>query len=569
MRAAIMKKICVALCALGISFTAIPGPASARVADDYSKFEINACVSGEPTTLDPTMIEEVSAANYTVHLFDNLMRYQSSEENAAAGDDDNDSVKKSQLILGQAESYEMTEDGLEYTFHLRDDIYWSDGVPVTADDFVYSWRRLVDPASAAGYGFILEDVLKNAKEIRSNKAEPETLGVEAVDEKTVRFSLKAPCAYFLDLCTFPNTMPLRQDVIEKYGREWTDPEHIVTNGAFLLQRWVHDSSIRMIRNKRFYDPAVPDAINWTLSSGNSSQLAAFMAKECDFFNTVPSDLIEGLRAEGCCHVAPQLGTSFLYLSASRIPDWRVRAAICLAIDRQNIIEHVTQGGQLPANSLTANGINTWDENEWTTNGDFMTKELKERYPDADLDTYSGRCELAQKLLEEAVADGFDKSVHLDYMYTATDYAQAQAEAIQSDLSTVLDLNVTLTNVEAQTSLHNLQTGNITMSGTGWVADYNDPKSFLLLMESASPYNASRWSNEKYDALLRQAETLPNTKERDELLAEAEQLLFSENGFCIVPLFYYTQPYCIHDEAVRNVVYLSGGEFLFTYATTGK
>ncbi len=154
-------------------------------------------------------------------------------------------------------------------------------------------------------------------------------------------------------------------------------------------------------------------------------------------------------------------------------------------------------------------------------------------------------------------------------YVRLDYAQAQAEAIQSDLSSVLDLHVTLTNVEAQTSLHNLQTGNITIAGSGWFADYNDPKSFLLLMQSASPFNASKWSSEKYDSLLRQAEALRNSKERDALLVEAEQTLFSENGFCIVPLFYYTQPYCIHDEAVRNVVYLSGGEFLFSYATTGK
>ena len=565
-----VKKVCAVLCSIGACLTLLSGSVIGSETAKSDAFEIRASVSEEPKTLDPTKVVTSDGATYAVHLFDNLMRYQLSDENAAEGNDDNDSVKKTVLGYGQAQSCDISDDGLEYTFTLRDDIFWSDGQPVKADDFVYSWRRLVDPANAAGYGFLLSGIVTGAKEIQNNTAEPQELGVEAVGEKTFKVHLASPCAYFLELCSLPCTMPLRKDVIEKYGREWTDPEHIVTNGPFLLSEWDHDDYIRMTRNEKFYDPAVPDVITWTLASGSSPQLASFIANECDFFTMIPRDMVDDLRAQGSCHVAPMLGTAFLYLSESGIPDWRVRAAITLAIDRQNIIDHVTQSGELPATGLTPKGINTFDGKDWTeTKGNIMTEALKKLYPDADLTSYSGQCELAQKLMEEAVADGFDRSVHLDYQYPVGGTSQAIGEAVQSDLLSVLGLNITLTNVEGQTYLHNLQTGNFTIASSGWNADYDDPKTFIDLAASSSPFNSSRWSSEEYDALLRKMEKLSNGKDLDELLTAAEQLLFSKDGFPFAPLYFYTRPYCIHDNAVRNVGHIPTGGFLFTYASQWK
>ena len=562
------KKVLSIALALGMTASSLSVPV---LAEEDGGFEVSACIASEPETLDPNLESSVDGATYAMHLFEGLMKYVLTDDSAVIDEGyESDAVKLMDVDYGQAESYDVSDDGLVYTFHLRDDINWSDGEPVTANDFVYSWKRIVDPANAADYGYILDGIVVNAAEIQAGEADPDTLGIKAVDDKTLEITLEAECPYFLGLCAFAALEPLRQDIVEEYGQEWTDPGNMVSNGAYVLSDWVHDSYLQMTKNEYYYDlDAIgPDTITWYLNNSETSELAAFEAGEYDFFDAVPVDQISDLKDRGVCYSAPQVGTYYLYLSCDQIPDWRVRAAISLAIDRDNIVENVTQAGQIPATGVTAEGISTWDGQSWTeVYGDFTTQALSEMYPDADLETYSGRCELAQQLLEEAVADGYDTSATIDYEYNTNEAHKAIGEAVQADVASVLGLEIALNNSEWQTYTNNLGEGKFGMARLGWIADYDDPQTYIELFANGNSYNYGNWVNDEYTELVQQAKDLPGGEERDELLSSAEKMMFGEGGYPIAPIYFYTVTYCVNDD-VKNVGWTPLGYFLFNYATKG-
>ena len=558
-----LKKALALVLTAGMLASSFVLPAAAAEGEE---FVVKGCIASEPETLDPNLESSVDGATYAMHMFEGLMKYVMTDENAAI--DGSDSVKILVPDFGQAESYDVSEDGLTYTFHLRDGLVWSDGQPVTAGDFVYSWKRIVDPANAADYGYILNGIVANATAIQDGEMEPDTLGVEAADDQTFVVTLEAECPYFIGLCAFAALMPLRQDVIEEFGNEWTNPENIVTNGAYVLSDWVHDSYLEMTKSESYYDIDVvgPDKIVWYLNNSETSQLASYQAGEYDFFDGLPVDQIQSLFESGDGHAAPQVGTYYLYLSCDQIPDWRVRAAISLVIDRDNIVENVSQGGQTPATGLTAQGITNNDNEEWTaTYGELMYAALSEMYPDADLETYSGRCELAQQLLEEAVADGYDASATIDYEYNTNEAHKAIGEAVQQDVASVLGLNIQLNNSEWQTYTNNLGEGKFGMARLGWIADYDDAVTYLELFTNGNSYNYGNWVSDEYTDLINQAKALPGGEERDSLMAEAEKLMFGEGGYPVAPIYYYVQLYCINDK-VENAGWTPLGYFMFTYAT---
>lgn len=556
-----MKKALSLLVAAGVAAACMSSMALAET-------NINACIASEPETLDPNLESSVDGATYAMHMFENLMKYNQTEDNAAL--DDSDNVKLLVPDYGQAESYDVSDDGLVYTFHLRDDIFWSDGEPVVAGDWEYSWKRIVDPANAADYGYILDGIVENAAAIQAGEAEPDTLGVKAVDDKTLEVTLEAECPYFIGLCAFAALEPLRQDVVEEFGIEWTNPENIVTNGEYVLTEWVHDSYLKMAKNDKYYQEIEgPDTITWYLNNSETAQLASFQAGEYDFFDTVPVDQIADLQDQGIAHAANQVGTYYLYMHTENIPDWRVRAAIALAIDRENIVENVTQGGQTPATGIVAAGITNSNDEEWTeTYGDVMYEALAELYPDADLETYSGRCDLAAQLLEEAVADGYDTSATINYEYNTNEAHKAIAEAVQSDVKSVLDLDITLNNSEWQTYTNNLGEGNFGLARLGWIADYDDAITYIELFTNGNSYNYGEWVSDEYTDIVNQAKALPGGEERDALLAEAEKVLFGEDGWTVCPVYFYTQQYCINP-SLKGVGWTPLGYFMFDQAVMGE
>ena len=523
-----MKKIVSLFLALCLAL----GMVSVAAADDG--FVLNLCIASEPETIDPNLGSSVDSAMYANH------------------------------------SYTVNDDQTVYTFTLRDDIFWSDGQPVKAEDFVYSWQRLVNPDTAADYGYFLDNIVLNAAAIQAGEKKPEELGIAALDDKTVQVTLESPCAYFLSMCAFPTLMPLRKDVVEG-SENWTDPANIVVNGAYKVTEWVHDSYIKMEKNDKYYDFANlgPDALVWHLSDSETAILSSYQSGEYQFIDTIPSDMITSLKESGDLFVNPYVGTYYLYLNCSKITDWRVRAALVLSIDRENIVENVTQGGQVPATGLVASGILDSKMQDFAYGSSELGAIyawLAKTYPDADLETYTGRCELAQKLYQEAVdAGAWDPDTTIVYNFNTSETHKAIAEACGSDWKTVLGVNITLENQEWATYTNGLGEHTFGVARLGWIADYNDAMTYLELMVTGASYNYGLYSNEEFDKAIVEGKKLLPGEERDKVMYNAEEILFSEGGFPVAPVYYYTQLYC-KDGSIDNVGFTSLGYFFFQYAT---
>ena len=549
---------------LFLALCLVLGMASVAAAD--GEFVLNLCIASEPETIDPNLGSSVDSAIYANHQFENLMKYAMTDEHPA----DDPTVYNVDVAPGQAASYEVSEDQTVYTFKLRDDIFWSDGQPVVAENFVYSWQRLVNPETAADYGYFLDNIVLNAAAIQAGEKEPSELGIVALDEKTLQVTLESPCAYFLSMCAFPTLMPLRQDVVEG-SENWTDPANIVVNGAYKVTEWVHDSYIRMEKNDKYYDAASlgPDALVWNLSDSETAILSSYQAGEYQFIDTIPSDMIASLKDSGDLFVNPYVGTYYLYLNCSKITDWRVRAALVLSVDRENIVENVTQGGQVPATGLVASGILDSKMQDFAYGSSELGAIyawLSEQYPDADLETYTGRCELAQELYQAAVDDGaWDPDTTIVYNFNTSETHKAIAEACGQDWKTVLGVNITLENQEWATYTNGLGEHTFGVARLGWIADYNDAMTYLELMVTGASYNYGLYSNTDFDKDIVEAKSLLPGEERDALLYSAEEKLFGEGGFPVAPIYYYTQLYC-KDCSIDNVGFTSLGYFFFQYAT---
>lgn len=530
---------------------------------------INACIASEPQTLDPNMAESVDGSTYAHHLFEGLMKYASTGETAGS----DEALTDTEIVEGQAESYEVStndEGQVVYTFTLKDDIFWSDGKPVVAADFEYSWKRIVDPATAASYGYILDGIVVNARSIQAGEVEPSELGVAALDEKTFVVTLESDCPYFVELCAFASLMPLRQDIIEEHGSTWTEPENCITNGAFIVSEWVHDSYIKMTPSENYYDAEsiTPDSVTWWLSDNQTAMMSAFESGDYDFVDKagIPLDRIADLQESGNLFITPYVGTYFIYINCETVTDWRVRAALTLAIDTEYMVTSVTQGGETPASGLVPPGITTSDDNDWVeTNGNLLFKALQELYPDYDLNDYAGRCELAEALYQEAVDEGaWDTNTTIPYLFNTSDAHQAIAEAVQSDWESVLGVTCALSNQDWNVYTTGLSEGKFGVARMGWIADYNDPITYLEMFADGNNYNYGKWKNDEYTSMMQEAKSLTDGPERDKVMLDAEGLLFGEGGFPISPAYFYTTFYCRTD-GLQNLEHTAFGYFFFHHA----
>ena len=263
-------------------------------------FNITVNLASEPMTMDPALNSSVDGGIMALHLFEGLMKWEDSGEVANGTDGTADSGK---LVPGQAESYEKTEndDGtVTYTFKLRDGIKWSDGKDVTAGDFEYSWKRLVNPETAADYNYMLDGVV-NANEIMAGEKDPDELAAKALDDKTFEVTLVNDLNYFEELCAFPAMMPVREDMIEKAGDQWTfDTATYISNGAYKLKEWTHNSQIVVEKNENYYDVENlgPETITFKLMDDQNAMLSGFNSGELDFIEDVPQAEIANLIASG-------------------------------------------------------------------------------------------------------------------------------------------------------------------------------------------------------------------------------------------------------------------------------
>ena len=529
--------------------TAAEETAAADTEAEGEEFVLDVAIGqGGTPNFDPMKSNGMLDYFQQMHYNEGLMMYGPGGDTQAGTNPD---AKIAVLQCAQAESYEYDEATYTYTFHLRDDIYWSDGEPVEAEDFVYGLRRLVDPEVAAGAAALFNNQIKNWSQAYNGEVAPEEIGVSAPDAKTVVIELECEVPYFLSQLAHYNTFPQRQDIVEANAEWGLDYTAGVTNGAYKIVEVNPDVSVTMVKNENYYnyDALGPDKIVWHITSNETTLLASYESGDWDYVTGTPAAQRETLVASGDLFSAPSLGYKFYYINVENTPDWRVRAAYTLAIDRENLVANVSKDGASPATGLIPPGMTTSDgTTEWQEySGETMWWWLQENYPDYDLSDYVGRCELAQALYAEAVADGFDTTTSPSMMYQNNEQNKLLGEAVQADLLNVLGVNLVLNGTDSLDWESDFTFGRLQFG-----ADYDDQCTFLNNLGTYGMFELAGWSNPEYDELVKQAMSMPYSAERDEIMLEAERLLFAEDGFGHTPLYYSVYNYCVN--GVTNLYY---------------
>lgn len=516
-------------------------------------FELNVNFASEPQTIDPALNSAVDGAVMINHMFEGLYKWV---------DDGNGNAT---LALGQASDVQVNDDKTVYTFTIREDAKWSDGKAVTANDFVYAWQRLVDPATAADYSY-MADILLNANEIMAGEADKATLGVEAVDEHTLVVTLHTPCPYFEEIMAFPALMPVRQDMIEAGGDQWTfSIDTYVGNGPYKMESWEHGANIRIVKSETYYDYAKlgPQAINFKLMDDANAIYAAYQSGELNFIEEVPVAEIPALLESGELDIDPYIGTYYVCFQTQKAPfdDVRVRKAFSLTIDRNYIVEQITQTGQVPATGFVPSGIN---DAQGASGDDFRT--VGGDYMDVSKEAYAANCEEARRLLAEAGYANGEGFPVVEYLYNTSESHKAIGEALQQMWQTELGVTVNLVNQEWNTFLQTRKEGNYSIARNGWIADYNDPMSFLDMWMTGGGNNDAQYSNAKYDDLIKQAKSTNDPAERMKLMHEAEDILMGED-VVHAAIYFYTNKNM--SQGFKGMYYTPLGYYFFTYATPAK
>lgn len=466
--------------------------------------------SADPESLDPHKTSTVYEANILRDLFMGLMVQDA----------------KAEVQPGAAESYTVSADGKTYSFKLRKGALWSDGSPVTADDFVYSWRRLVDPATAAEYAYMLAPVA-NAEDITAGKKKPEELGVKAVDAETFEVTLNAPTPYFLEMLTHQATYPVNKASIDKLGADFVKPGNLVSNGAFVLKEFVPNDHIKLTKNDKFYDAANVkiDTVNFIPTEDRSTAMKRFEAGELDSNDDLPTEQLADIKAKfgEQVRIGPYLGTYYYVFKVDKKP-WdnvKLRQAISEAIDRDYLAEKVWQNTMIPAYSFVPPGITGYE----TRTTDYAEKSQLDREDEA------------KKVLAE-LGYGPDKPLKMEIHFNTSENHKNTAVAIQEQLKP-LGIEVSLVNTDTKTHYGMLeQHGDFDVARAGWIADYKDPENFLALCKTGTGNNYAVYSNKEYDDLMAKAAGATTPEDRMKALSDAEAVGVARD-LCVMPLLYYS------------------------------
>ena len=504
-------------------------------------------VGSEPRSIDPALNNAVDGSIYIQHAFEGL----------ATRD------KNNKIIGGVAESWDISEDGLTYTFHLRENAKWADGQKITADDFVYAWRRAVDPLTAAEYAYQYEPVL-NAMDINAGKKPLESLGVKAIDENTLEVKLATPTAYFIELAAFPTFYPIRKDIIEKYGNDWTlSPDSYLGNGPFILTERRMEDRLVMEKNTNYWnaDAIIPQKLVFVLMQNETAAMAGIKEGTIHFANNPPLPDIETLQNEGLMHIAPYIGTYYYCLNWTNkiLKDVRIRKALALAIDRNYIVKEVTKAGQIPAAAWVPNGINDMEDAE----GDF--RKVGGDYYSVKEEDFQKNIEEAKRLLAEAgYPDGKGMPI-IEFKSNSGNHIPI-FEAIQQMWKEYLNIDSTVSQEEWATFQNTRLNKEFVVARHGWIGDYNDPMTFLGVFLSYSAQNDGGYSNRDYDNNLKIAMSTTDQKVRMEAMHKAETILMQDMG--LIPIYFYTDPIMV-SKKLKGVVYDPLGWHKFLYAELEK
>ena len=479
----------------------------------------------EPQDLDPQAITGVPEHKIMMALFEGL----------AAED-----PKDLHPVPGLAESWEISADGKVYTFHLRKNAKWSDGSPITSDDFVQSYRRMLTPDFASEYAYLIYDYVVGAKEYYDRKlTDFAQVGFKAPDPQTLQVSLKNPAPYLMKIIASHYAWtPVPVKVIAKFGplgqkrTPWTRLGNHVGSGPFMLKQWLPNQKIVVARNPHYWDAATVklDEIHFYPTEDISTEERMFRTGQLHKTNELPNAKIDVYRKDfpESLRIDPYLGVYFYRCNVLRPPlnDKRVRQALALTIDRESIVSKVTRGGQQPAYAVSYPGTAGYT-------------------PRAKI---TGTHDDARRLLAEAGFPDGKGLPKIELLYNTSENHRAIAEAIQQMWKRNLGVDISLLNQEWKVYLDSQHTTNFTLERGGWIADYVDPHVFLEIWVTGNGNNDTNWSHAGYDALFQRALAAKTEPERYEIYQQMDAILVDECP--VIPIYYYTHPYALSPK-VKN------------------
>ncbi len=469
----------------------------------------------EPDTMDPHLSEGTSSSEVLRDVYEGLTT------------EDIDS----NIVPGQAERWEISEDGKTYTFYLRENAKWSNGDPVVAEDFVVGMRRTVDPATISSYAQIL-DMIVNAPEVRQGQLAKEELGVTSLSDKVLQIQLNAPTPYFIGLLNHSSTYPIHRASWEEHGAKFTKPGNMVSNGAYQFNEWVVASHIKLVRNSHYYDNdnVQIDTVYHYPTEDISAELKRYRAGELDFTDSIPNNqfrfINENLKDE--FHVDPYLSTYYYVFDNTQVPfnDVRLRQALSMAIDRKILVEKVTGIGEVAAFGFVPPTINNYQAYQYEWADWTREKQIAE----------------ARRLYKEA---GYSKDNPLvtEIRYNTSENHKKMAVAISSMWKQVLGADIKLLNEEWKVFLQSRKNKDLwDVVRYGWVGDYNDAFTYAEIMHSTHGQNDSGFNNPEYDRLVEAAAVESDLDKRAQLLAEAEKVMLED--YPIMPIFFYVTKHLV-------------------------
>lgn len=469
-------------------------------------------LEAEPSRLDPAMTTALPENNTELQLFEGLTRL------------DDNNVPQPAL----AKSWDISPDGKTYTFHLRDGIQWSDGTPITAQEIEYSWKRVVNPDVASENAYMMF-VIDKAEDYFNKKASADEVGVKALDEKTLEVRLKNPTAYFLNLTAFHCYYPVPQKLVEAKPDTWAaDAEGMITSGPYKITKWNHSSEIDMVKNEKYWDAdAVKlDHLVFPISDSQATRLTMVESNQANMTVEPPPSEQDRLEKLGLYHIAPYLGAYYYVFNVTAPPfdDVRVRKAFALAVQRQNLIQHIVRGQKEAAYAWVPPGIT-----DRVTGKDFRAEGGKLITEDPDK---------ARQYLKEAGYDETHPLPDVTMLFNTNEMHKAVAEALQAMWQEQLGVHVSLMNQESKVFMETRAQGDYQLARASWVADYIDPMTFLEVFYDET--NDAQYHNPAYNALIEKAKATNDEAQRQQYMHEAEQMLFDD--CVIIPIYYTTQPY---------------------------
>ena len=466
----------------------------------------------EPESLDPAII--VAQPDFRVEqgLFEGLTRLE---------------PVNSRAVPGLADRWEISPDGITYTFHLRTNLVWSTGEPIKSDDVVYSWIRALDPKTASRYAGQLY-YIKNAEDFNIGKiTDPALVGVKTLDPLTVQVELASPTAFFLDLCAFPTLAVVPRQTIEKYGDHWLTHKPLPSDGAYELADWRLNDKIRLVKNPRYWDAANTESsiIDFLPVGSPSTALNLYERGQADIVwdkYLIPSELMDVLLKRPDFHTFSYLGTYFIRINTTRKPfdDPRVRQALALAVDKDRIVKKITRAGEHIASDLVPDGTQNY------TSPDGLGYDVVR----------------ARQLLAEAGYPGGKGFPRVEYLFdgavgSSGNVHESIAIELQQMWRDALGINLELRQVETQVFWGMQSRLDYTLARSSWIGDYNDANTFLGMFVTGDGNNETGWSNATYDQLVHTANETTDLKKREQLFQQAETILVRE-GLPVIPLYFY-------------------------------